>query len=186
MKTLSKALWTAFVVSLLISSCKHDEENVTPTDDNEAITTAILSLTNTANTQEIVTATLDNLTAQVPDVSKSTLNLKANTTYSGTVQLYDKTQTPTLDATTEIREKANEHLFVYTPSVTSLLTVTITDHDSNPAPGPYPIGLTYTLKAGAVATGKLKVQLRHQPNAKNGTTTPGTDDLNVDFPVVIL
>lgn len=99
--------------------------------------------------------------------------------------MYDKTQTPTVDATAEIKEKANEHLFVYTPSVASLLTVTITDTDTNPAPGPYPIGLTYTLKTGAAATGKLKVQLRHQPNAKNGTTSPGTDDLNVDFPVVI-
>lgn len=185
MKTISKALWTAMAVSLLISSCKKDEQNVAPTDDNEAITTAILSLTNTANTQEVVTATLDNLTATLPDVSKATLSLKANATYSGTVQLYDKTQTPTVDATAEIREKANEHLFIYTPSATSLLTVTITDRDSNPAPGPYPIGLAYTLKAGAAAAGTLNVRLRHQPNAKNGTATPGTDDLNVNFPVVI-
>lgn len=185
MKTISKALWTLAAVSLLISSCKHDEENVTPTDDNEAITTAILSLTNTANTQEIVTATIENLNTTA-DKSKATLNLKANVTYSGTIQLYDKTQTPTVDATTEIREKANEHLFVYTPSTASLLTVRLTDSDSNPSPGPYPIGLTYLLKAGAAATGTLRVQLRHQPNAKNGTTTPGTDDLNVDFPVVIL
>lgn len=184
MKTISKALWTVLAVSLLISSCKKDEENVAPTDDNEAITTAILSLTNTANTQEVVTATLENLNA-TPDRSKATLNLKANATYSGAVQLYDKTQTPTVDATTEIREKANEHLFIYTPSAASLLTITITDKDSNPAPGPYPIGLAYSLKAGAVATGTLNVRLRHQPNAKNGTATPGTDDLNVDFPVVI-
>ena len=185
MKTISKALWTMIAISLLISSCKHDEENVAPTDDNEAITTAILSLTNTVNAQEVVTATVENLNT-TPDKSKATLNLKANVTYSGTVQLYDKTQTPTLDATAEIREKANEHLFVYTPSSATLLTVRPTDSDSNPSPGPYPIGLTYLLKAGSVATGTLKVQLRHQPNAKNGTVTPGTDDLNVDFPVVIL
>ena len=184
MQSVRKALWIVCAVSFLTSACKNDEENVTPTDDNEAITTAILSLTNTANAQDIVTATIENLNTKA-DTSKATLNLKANATYTGAVQLYDKTQTPTLDATVEIQEKANEHLFVYTPSVASLLTVTITDHDTNPTPGPFPIGLAYTLKTGAAATGKLKVQLRHQPNAKNGTSTPGTDDLNVDFPVVI-
>lgn len=185
MQSVTKALWTVLAVSLLAGACKNDEQNVAPTDDNEAITTAILSLTNSANAQDVVTATVESLNAKTPDFSKATLNLKANATYSGIVQLYDKTQTPTLDATEEIREKANEHLFIYTPSAASLLTVTITDHDSNPAPGPYPIGLTYTLKAGTAATGKLNVRLRHQPNAKNGTATPGSDDLNIDYSVVI-
>ncbi|GAB4026661.1 hypothetical protein [Spirosoma koreense] len=184
MPSVRKALWALIAVSLLAGACKHDEENVAPTDDNEAITTATLSLTNTANAQDVVTATIEAINTS-PDFTKATLNLKANATYSGAIQLYDKTQTPTLDATVEIREKANEHLFVYTPSATSLLTVTITDRDTNPAPGPYPIGLAFTVKTGAATTGKLKVQLRHQPNAKNGTSTPGTDDLNVDFPVVI-
>ena len=184
MQSVRKSLWLVVAVSLLVGACKKDEQNVAPTDDNEAITTAILSLTNTVSAQDVVTATIESINT-TPDLTKATLNLKANATYSGTVQLYDKTQTPTLDATVEIREKANEHLFVYTPSVANLLTVTITDHDTNPAPGPYPIGLTFTVKAGAASTGKLKVQLRHQPNAKNGTSTPGSDDLNVDFPVVI-
>lgn len=187
MQFLKKSLWFVLVVSLLVGACNKDEQNVAPTDDNEAITTAILSLTNAANAQDIVTATVENLNSTIsPDFTKATLNLKADATYSGTIQLYDKTQTPTLDATEEIREKANEHLFVYTPSAASLLTVTLTDKDTNPAPGPYPVGLTFSLKAGPAATGKLKVQLRHQPNTKNGTATPGTDDLNVDFPVVIL
>ncbi|GAB4037691.1 hypothetical protein [Spirosoma jeollabukense] len=185
MQSIRTALWTLLAISFLAGACKNDEQNVAPTDDNEALTTAILSLTNTANAQDVVTATIENLNTTA-DSTKATLNLKANATYSGTVQLYDKTQTPTLDATIEIREKANEHLFVYTPSTANLLTVTITDKDTNPAPGPYPVGLTFTLKAGVAATGKLKVQLRHQPNAKNGTSAPGSDDLNVDFPVTII
>jgi len=183
--TAMRILGMVLAVSLLAGACKNDEQTVAPTDDNEAITTAILSLTNTASTQDVVTATIENINTTA-DFTKATLTLKANATYSGAVQLYDKTQTPTLDATVEIREKANEHLFVYTPSVTGLLTVSITDRDTNTAPGPYPVGLSFTVKAGAAAIGKLKVQLRHQPNAKNGTSTPGSDDLNVDFPVTIL
>ena len=184
MQPAKTTIWLLLAVILLASACKKEEQNVAPTDDNEAITTAILSLTNTASAQDTVRATIESIN-KTPDFSKATLNLKANATYTGAVLLYDKTQTPTLDATLEIREKANEHLFVYTPDPASLLTVTITDQDTNPAPGPYPIGLEYSLKTTAAATGNLKVQLRHQPNAKNGTSTPGTDDLNVNFPVVV-
>lgn len=184
MQPVKTTLWMLLAISLLAGACKKEEQNVAPTDDNEAITTAILSLTNTASPQDTVKATIENIN-KTPDFSKATLNLKANTTYTGAVLLYNKLQTPVQDATLEIREKANEHLFVYTPDPAGLLTVTSTDHDTNPAPGPYPIGLRYTLKTAAAATGKLKVQLRHQPNAKNGTSTPGSDDLNVDFPVVV-
>jgi hypothetical protein len=184
MNTLTKqSIWLACVI-LLAGACKNDEQNVAPTDDNEAITTATLTLTNKATPIEVVTATVDNLNSTA-DFSKATLNLKANTTYTGVVLLLDKTKTPALDATLEIKEKANEHLFVYTPTPATLLTVTLTDKDTNPSPGPYPIGLTTEIKTGAVGSGKLKVVLRHQPNVKNGTATPGTSDLDTDFTVMV-
>ena len=176
-------------VGLLAGACKKDEQNVDPTDDNEAITTATLSFTNTASATDIVTATVENLNT-TPTFTGATLNLKANTTYNGSVSLLDKTKTPTVDATQEIREKLNEHLFVYTyaPSgtTTSALSVTITDRDSNPSPGPYPVGLSTRVQTGTTAeSGSLRVVLRHQPNSKNGTATPGTTDLDTAFPVVI-
>ena len=178
-----QSVWLACVF-LLAGACKKDEQNVAPTDDNEAITTAILTLTNKVIPTEIVTATVENLNTTA-DFSKATLNLKANTTYTGVVSLLDKTKTPVLDATLEIKEKANEHLFVYTPTPATLLMVTLTDKDTNPLPGPYSIGLTTELKTGAAGSGKLKVVLRHQPNVKNGTSTPGTSDLDTDFTVVV-
>ncbi|AUD06946.1 hypothetical protein [Spirosoma pollinicola] len=172
------------LITLLAGACSKDEQNVAPTNDNEAITTATLTLTNKATPTEIITATIDNLNTTA-DFSKATLLLKANTTYTGTISLLDKTQTPTLDATEEIREKTNEHLFVYTPSTGLGLTITLTDKDTNPSPGPYPVGLTTEMKTGAAGTGKLKVVLRHQPNVKNGTATPGSSDLDVDFSLMI-
>lgn len=63
--------------------------------------------------------------------------------------------------------------------------MTITDKDTNPAPGPFPLGIATQVRTGTAGTGTLKVVLRHQPNAKNGTTTPGTSDLDVNFPVVV-
>lgn len=176
-------------VGLLAGACKKDEQNVDPTDDNEAITTATLSLTNTAVPSEVVSGTIENLNTSATSTN-ATLNLKANTTYNGSITLLDKTKTPTVDATEEIREKTNEHLFVYTytptGATTSALSVTITDRDSNPSPGPYPVGLTTRMQTGSTAgAGSLRVVLRHQPDSKNGTETPGSSDLDTKFPVVI-
>ncbi|GAB3956053.1 hypothetical protein GCM10028805_44720 [Spirosoma harenae] len=176
-------IWLSCVV-LLAGACKKDEENVAPTDDNEAITTATITLTNKASATDVVIATVENLNTTA-DFSKATLNLKANATYTGVISLLDKTKTPPLDATAEIKEKANEHLFVYTPTPANLLTITLTDKDSNPAPGPYPIGLTTEIKTGAAGSGKLNLVLRHQPNVKNGTSAPGTSDLDTEFTVVV-
>lgn len=181
-------LWIVLAVSLLAGACKKDEENPAPTDDNEAITTATLTLTSQTTPVQTVTATVENLNTTA-DFSRATLTLRANTIYTGAVTLLDKTKTPTLDVSAEVKDEANEHLVIYTftPATGSpaSMTVTSTDTDSNPAPGPYPIGLATQVRTGTAGTGKLKVVLRHQPNTKNGTATPGTTDLDTDFNVTI-
>lgn len=183
-----KTIWFVLFVALLAGACKKNEENVAPTDDNEAITTATLTLTSQTTPVQTVTATVENLNTNA-DFSRASLTLRANTTYTGAISLLDKTKTPTLDVSAEVKDEANEHLFVYTftPATGSpaSMTVTATDKDTNPAPGPYLIGLSTQVRTGAAGSGKLKVVLRHQPNAKNGTATPGTDDLNTDFNVTI-
>ncbi len=188
MNLFKKSLLLLIPVVLLAGACKGDEENVTPSNPNEAITTATLTLTNRSTPTESVTATIDNLNTNA-DLSKAMLNLKANTTYAGAVTLLDKTKTPMRDVSNEVKGEANEHLFIYayTPTTgpATALSVTITDRDTNPAPGPYPLGLTTEIRTGAAGTGKLKLVLKHQPNAKNGTSTPGTTDLDVDFNVVV-
>jgi hypothetical protein len=63
------------------------------------------------------------------------------------------------------------------------LTVTRTDLDNNNPP--MQIGLTDNFVTGAASTGILRVVLRHQPNAKNGTYDPGSSDLDVTYAVTI-
>lgn len=188
MQAIQKSLWLVLAVSLLTGACKREVDNPAPTDDNEAITTATLTLTSQTTPVQTVTATVENLNTTA-DVSRATLNLRANATYTGAVTLLDKTKTPTLDVSAEVKQEANEHLFIYTftPAVGSPASMTIaaTDKDTNPAPGPYPVGLATQVNTGAVGTGILKVILKHQPNAKNGTTSPGTTDLDTDFNVII-
>lgn len=188
MQSIRRGLWTVLAISLLAGACKKDEDNPAPTDDNEAITTATLTLTSQTTPVQTLTATVENLNTTA-DVSRAALTLRANTTYTGAVTLLDKTKTPTLDVSAEVKSEANEHLFIYTftPATGSpaSMTVTATDIDTNPAPGPYPIGLTTQIRTGAAGTGKLKVVLKHQPNTKNGTAQPGTTDLDTDFSVTI-
>lgn len=173
-----------FAVVLLALSCKSEVENPAPTDDNEAITTITLTLTSQTTPVQTLTATIDNLNTTA-DLSKAALSLRPNTTYTGALTLLDKTKTPTLNVSDEVKKEANEHLLVYTPAPATLLAVTLTDTDTNPAPGPFPLGLTTQVRTTAAGAGTLKVVLRHQPNAKNGTATPGTSDLDVTFPVTV-
>jgi len=184
MNTMKKSLLLLLPAALLLGSCNKDEQNVAPTGDNEAITTATLTLTSQTTPVQTVTATVENLNTSA-DFSKAALLLRPNTTYTGTITLLDKTKTPTLDVSAAVKKEANEHLVVYTPAPAALLTVTITDKDTNPAPGPFPLGLATQIRTAAAGTGTLRVVLRHQPDVKNGTATPGTSDLDITFPVVV-
>lgn len=188
MQVIGRNLWFVLAIALLAGACEKDVESPAPTDDNEAITTATLTLTSQTTPVQTVTATVENLNTSA-DFSRATLTLLPNTTYVGAITLLDKTKIPTLDVSAEVKEEANEHLFVYTftPATSSpaSMTVTPTDTDTNPVPGPYPIGLTTQIRTGVAGTGQLKVVLRHQPNTKNGTATPGTTDLDTDFNVLV-
>jgi hypothetical protein len=63
------------------------------------------------------------------------------------------------------------------------LTVTRTDMDTNTPP--LQIGLTDNFVTGAASTGILRVVLRHQPNAKNGTYPPGSTDFDITYAINI-
>ena len=63
------------------------------------------------------------------------------------------------------------------------LIVTRTDLDNNTPP--LQIGLLDNFVTGAASNGILRVVLRHQPNAKNGTYDPGSTDLDVTYAVSI-
>lgn len=63
------------------------------------------------------------------------------------------------------------------------LTVTRTDEDTNNPP--LQIGLKDNFTTGAASSGILRMVLRHQPNAKNGTFDPGSSDLDVTYAVTV-
>jgi hypothetical protein len=138
----------ALLATLGLASCNKDEEVVSPSVENEAITTMTLTVTNAATPTDTQTATWEQLldakgnpVASGPDVSKANLTLKPNTTYNVAVGLFDKTQTPTFDVGAEIKDRANIHSFFFQPlPTTQALTIPApSGADTYPLPIPTPV-----------------------------------------------
>ncbi|UOQ66631.1 hypothetical protein [Hymenobacter volaticus] len=180
--SLFRATLLAFVAAApLFSACNDDNDDPTPDDDNEQITTVTYKLTPT-NGGAPVSVTYkdadgDGGTAPVI----GSLTLAANTTYTGELTLLDETKNPAVNTSAEILEEADKHLFVFEPAPANLMTVTRTDKDKNNLE----IGLQTRLVTTTAATGTLKITLRHQPGTKNGTSAPGDTDVEVTFPTTV-
>jgi len=71
------------------------------------------------------------------------------------------------------------------PSTLSPLNLLVNRTDMDDNTPPMQIGLQDDFITGAASTGTLRVVLRHQPNAKNGTYPPGSSDLDVTYAVTI-
>ena len=178
------AFLAALAAAPVFSSCSDDNETPTPDEENEQITTLRYELTPTTGGAT--------LTAQYRDVDGdggaapviTGLTLAPNTTYTGKLVLLDETKNPAEDISAEVKEEADEHLFLFETTGTNV-TITRTDKDKNNLE----VGLDTRLQTGAAnatgTTGNLKITLRHQPGTKNGTATPGDTDVEVSFPTAV-
>jgi hypothetical protein len=168
-------------LALGFSSCKKEDEIG---EENELITTVKLTFKSGTDTRTFSYKDLDGEGGMAPAIDK--ISLAANTTYDLSIDFLDESKTPTQIITEEIKGESDEHLIVVTPSNSTLGTYTYGDKDMNMLP----IGLLGKFASKSASNGTLKVQLRHQPpvngkNTKDGTATPGSDDVNVDFQLEI-
>lgn len=165
-----------------LTQCKNGDK-VEPDDENELITTVQLVLTSEAGgTAQTFTYRDADGDGGNPPTKFDTISLAPNQTYTLKMTVLDESKTPADDITKEINEKKDEHLFIFTADPAALFTYSYGDLDENGKP----VGLTGTVKAGAPGTGKLRVQLRHQPPIngkiqKDGTPGPGSDDIDLNF-----
>ncbi|MGH2648935.1 MAG: hypothetical protein ACRDE8_15260 [Ginsengibacter sp.] len=186
MKTKFKFLNAVLVVAIIFGSCKKEEKTVSPPlPGNEFLTSVRLTATNASDPTDVKTAIITDTTI-IPNppasIQQPVLALKANSTYHVSVEFLDETKTPEGKVTDDIYDRRNYHLICFDITGANL-TVTRTDLDTNTPP--LPIGLQDDFVTGAAGTGTLNVQLRHQPNAKNGTCAPGSSDADVDFTINI-
>ncbi|HEY0271622.1 MAG TPA: hypothetical protein VGC22_00500 [Chitinophaga sp.] len=187
MKRLTSIPFLLLGAAVLLHACNKDEKAVAPpVPGNEFLTTVKVRAVNTQDPTDVQVAswTDETLIANPPDsINTPVLNLKANATYTAEVLFLDETKTPAGDVTEEIKERQNYHLVCFTTTSGLNLTVKRTDLDTNvPA---LEVGLEDQFTTGAAGTGSLNVQLRHQPNAKNGSCDPGSTDADVTYTVNI-
>jgi hypothetical protein len=114
-----------------------------------------------------------------PNSQNPSATLKSNTTYKGTLSVFDAKG---VDITNEIKLEADKHEVFYQAAGAGI-TVTTLDKDKNGRP----LGLETTLQTTAPGTGTLRVLLKHQPT-KGATSDPnkGETDLNMPINVTVI
>lgn len=181
------SILAVIALTIVMVGCSKDEDvpepvvagggSATPPNEEELITSAILSFVDTAGVQPSVQYAFrdpDGDGGNAP-TQQDTIRLVANTYYSATIQLLNESVSPAEDITLEVAQEDDEHLFCYAPSNTNV-AITRTDSD-----GTYEVGITTLWSTGAIASGETTVTLKHQPGVKDGTCTPGDTDVEITF-----
>ena len=174
---------------LFFASCS-DDDNPTPVNEEEVITTLTVTLVpplgsgSTAVTLQ--TQDLDGEGPNPPVISVSG-DLDASTSYLGTIELLNELENPAEDITEEIEEEDDEHQFFF-EATNSIATTSYSDADDNGNP----IGLSFELTTGSAGSGNFTVTLRHEPNkdaagVSDGdiTNAGGSTDIAVTFPITV-
>lgn len=166
----------------LFTSC--EKEEVAEPNDEEIITTMKLTFVPIGGGATLTYKFDDPDGPGGTAPTKDDIILAPSKSYRVTVQLLNKTASPVEDITTEVQEEADAHRFYYEPNASSKITVSALDNDGNGVP----LGIKSTWTTGTVATGEIKVTLRHYPGTPPGkaagdpvnSSNSGTD-IDVEF-----
>lgn len=196
----------AICLALGVIACG-DVENPRHDNENEVITTVVLTFTPSGGGTPVV-ATFNDPDGDGGDApSVEAIALDPSTTYATTVTFLNALEDPAEDITEEIAAEPEEHQVFFTGSAVrgpatgdnpaAVLEHAYDDADANGDP----IGLTNTVHTIASGTGELTLTLRHLP-AVNGTPVktaelaatvasdgigalPGDSDAQVTFAVAV-
>lgn len=176
---------TLLIISaVLISACKKDQNKVdapAQTNNEELITTFIISFYDSAGTQLITKAQFKDIDGEggnTPTVFDS-IRLNKNSIFNASIILLNESVTPTDTISNEVKEESADHIFCFTLSNVNI-DIVRTDTD-----GTYELGLKSKWTTGSVSNGSVKIKLKHQPESKNGTCIPGETDIELDFVTII-
>lgn len=114
----------------------------------------------------------------------TTVVLRANTTYEGTMEILNQNATPTENLKAEIVAEGEDHqVFFQTNSVN--LSIDYMDEDASGMP----IGIESRFNVGEAGQGKMKIQIKHQPEKNtqgDSDRAGGTIDIEGEFDVIIV
>ena len=172
------------LTGLLFTACSDDDTPPAPVDEEEVITTLMVTLTsNMGQTITLNSQDLDGDGPNDPTISVSA-PLSVATTYSGVIELFNETVSPAEPVHEEVAEESAEHQFFYTQGGNINVTTNYEDFDGNGNP----LGLSFSLSTTSAGQGTMTFTLRHEPLKPNDGTLSGAGgetDLSVTFPITI-
>ena len=183
MKTIN--LIFASILVLGMTSCSNDDDNnVEPVNEEEVITTMIVTLRSPGNSDVVMTSDDPDGDGPNPPVETVVGNLVAGATYSGTVQVLNRLENPAENITEEVEEEDDEHQFFFIEDGALDITTTYDNFDGDGNP----LGTEFTVDAGAASSGVWRVVLIHEgkkPNDGTLTDAGGETDIDVRFNVTV-
>ncbi len=182
-----KELSILIIALLIITSCSDDDNPIIVVEE-EVITTMTITLTpDGGGTSTIMQTRDDDGDGPNPPVVTNPVNLAANTTYTGSIELLNELESPAEDITEEVEELDDEHQFFFS-ATNAIATFDYTDQDDDGNP----VGLNFTLTTGNAGTGTVTVSLIHEPmkdasGVSDGdiTNAGGEEDISETFNVVV-
>ena len=172
------------LIGLLTTSCSDDNTPPTQIDEEELITTLVVTLnSNTGQTIILSSQDLDGDGPNEPTVSVSG-PLNVATTYTGVIELLNETESPAEPIHEEVAAESEEHQFFYTQSANLGVITQYLDFDGNGNP----LGLTFSLSTSSAGQGTMTFTLRHEPLKPNDNTLAGAGgetDISVTFLITI-
>ena len=109
-----------------------------------------------------------------------TIKLFSNRTYTCVMKFLNEANPNSItNITNEILAEQQSHIICFEPLGANLI-VQRTDKDTT-----FEVGLSSKWKTGSNSSGNLNITLMHQAGVKNGSCSPGVEDIKVVYPLVV-
>lgn len=170
--------------TLLFVACSSDDDAAPePVNEEELITTMIVTLSNGPDQVVLYYQDIDGEDGPGAEILTVSGPLIANTTYDGAIRLLNESDEEVEEITEEIEEEDDEHQFFYTIGTGLDVATEYEDEDENGNP----VGLSFTLTTGAASSGSLTFTLQHEPTKPNDglDVAGGETDIEKSFDLVV-
>lgn len=183
-----KTIKSIFILALACIGVSCEKDTPIKPHEEELITTLRYTLTPEGGGDKIIFEYKDvDGNGSTPAEIKSGI-LKANTSYTGTLEFLNEIESPAKDITLEIKDEAEEHQVFYLTDPSLGTIFEYLDFDTNNQG----LGLSAKVTTGTASTGKLRIILVHEPiksgkdvTISNPTNAGGSIDFEANFDVII-
>ena len=165
-----------FGLLVFSSGCQDDDDSGPSSFD--LITTVTLTFTDPQGNESIFSWTDEDGAGGMAPTAE-TIMLDANTAYNLSLEFWDESQTPAVDATPIIREDAVNYYVIFQNTGVGV-NFSRADLDDNGLP----IGLENILTTFGASSGNFRFELKSQVN-KGQVFTTGVTEVNATFPVTV-